>query len=321
MTSASPDGGPPPPPAGRRRLPRARGPLGAALLLATLTGCLAEPPPMTGGVPVMGHPVVSHPPHDGQGGSGQGGSGSATAGAAAGGPPSPVAGVGETAPPPARLLDLSPWKLTLPLTSAPGAEPGNGVTAVQVRWPALRDFVLDPYFAAAAGGEGVRFRAPVEGATTPGSSYPRSELREMTRSGEHAAWSSTSGVHVLFLRQAITNVPSAQPKVVAGQIHDGDGYVLMIRLEGDRLFVQYDGQDLVDLDTDYRLGEVFTVRLVVADGMVAIEYNHRTRATIPLRRSGLYFKAGCYTQSNLAQGDPPGAYGEVVLYDARVWHG
>ncbi len=50
--------------------------------------------------------------------------------------------------------------------------------------------------ASAAACDGVQFRAPVDGVTTSGSSYPRSELREMTDSGSsEASWSSTSGTH------------------------------------------------------------------------------------------------------------------------------
>lgn len=40
----------------------------------------------------------------------------------------------------------------------------------------------------------------------------------------------------------------------------------------------------------------------------------------PAKANGCYFKAGCYTQSNLSQGDQADAYGEVVIYELAIEH-
>jgi poly(beta-D-mannuronate) lyase len=179
---------------------------------------------------------------------------------------------------------------------------------------------MPPYFTPTGDQTGVQFRAPVNGATTPGSSYPRSELREMAADRVPAAWSSTQGTNRMSLREAITHLPGAKPEMIAGQIHDANGYVVAIRLDGTRLYVEHDGQDIGELNPNYVLGTIFRLRMVAAGGLVSVYYNDKAPITFPVREGGLYFKAGCYTQSNLTKGEAPDAYGEVDIYDLRVSH-
>ena len=176
------------------------------------------------------------------------------------------------------------------------------------------------------------FRAPVEGVTTENSSYPRTELREMTADGRReAAWSSSTGRHVLTVTQAITATPRAKPHVVAGQIHDAEDDVVMIRLEGRRLFVESDGDDVGLLDGHYRLGTRFSVTITASAPGIRIRYTPprawraggapKTRVVdVPKAGRGWYFKAGCYPQSSPERGDRAGAYGEVVIYALNVQH-
>ncbi|ADP78246.1 polysaccharide lyase family 7 protein [Pseudofrankia inefficax] len=293
----------------------ARGVLGVVLGMATLTACLPAPrlPPSQQGAaprpvaPAGGPLPAALAPQAPAPSPAAGGVGAAAAGSS-------------TAPVPAQILDLSKWKLTLPVTSAPGADSTNGREAAQISRPALRTFSMAPYFTPTGDNKGVHFRAPVNGATTPGSSYPRSELREMSADRVPAAWSSTTGTNTMSIREAITHLPTRKPEMVAGQIHDANGYVAMIRLDGSRLYVEHDGQNVGDLNTHYVLGTVFRIRMVAAGGLVSVYYNDKAPVTFPLREGGLYFKAGCYTQSNLSKGEPPDAYGEVALYDLRVSH-
>ena len=82
---------------------------------------------------------------------------------------------------PAGIINLTNWKLTLPTGDD---EP------VEVTQPELTQFRDPRYFHVDPVGDGVVFRAPVGGATTGNSEYPRSELREMTASGKkQASWS------------------------------------------------------------------------------------------------------------------------------------
>jgi hypothetical protein len=219
---------------------------------------------------------------------------------------------------PAEVLDLTNWKLTLPIGSreAPG-EP------LEIFQPELATYTIDPHFMLDRAGTGVLFQAHAGGVTTSNSGYPRSELREMARGGsENAAWSTTEGVHTMTITQAITHLPEVKPHVVAGQIHDADDDVVMIRLEDTHLFVEGGGDELGTLEPDYALGTPFTVRLVASGGTIEVFYEDMTEPSVSVSREaeGCYFKAGAYTQSNLEQGDEADAYGEVVITDLVVTH-
>ena len=204
-------------------------------------------------------------------------------------------------------IDLAPWKLTLPV--------GDGGRAREILPAELATFSIDPWFRRLP--DGLAFRAPVEGAVTKGSSYPRSELRE-----HGAAWSTSEGVHQMTIRQAILKTPSKKPHVVAGQIHDAKDDVVMIRLEGKRLFVEGGGKDLGLLEADYALGTEFVVRLVASAGRIRVYYRdlETPKVDVARRAEGCYFKAGVYTQSNLAKGDAAGEYGEVVIRELTLAH-
>jgi poly(beta-D-mannuronate) lyase len=213
---------------------------------------------------------------------------------------------------PAQVLDLRRWKLTLPA--------GRQGHPTEIRQPALGS-LANGSFLGLTSNRGVAFRAPVGGATTGHSSYPRSELREMSSDGrDEAGWSSARGNHSMTIVQAITATPRVKPHVVAGQIHDAEDDVVMIRLEGRRLFVESDGDDVGLLDLNYRLGTRFTVSLIASRYGVAVVYNRHRVVRVDRAGSGWYFKAGCYPQSNPERGDRPSAYGEVVVYALTVRH-
>lgn len=227
------------------------------------------------------------------------------------------------APVPGDVLDLTNWKLTLPV----GDEPDE---ADEVEQPDLARFQLPPYFRVDSTGKGVAFRAHVSGATTSGSGYPRSELREMDDNGtDEASWSNESGDHVMTLEAAITATPKEKPEVSVAQIHGEDDVVAMVRLEGKRLFVERDGEDVGELDDDYRLGTRFALELRANPTGIVVTYNGSTAVAYDEVGDDNYFKAGCYTQaSDKPQEDDrpdqkydrPDAYGEVVIYALNVQH-
>jgi len=224
--------------------------------------------------------------------------------------------------------DLGYWKLTTPIDSNNDDKPD------EVKQPALKTLDGKDYFDR-QGGPSIMFRARVDGVTTSGSSFPRSELREMTQDGQYnrAAWTSNCGTHRMTITQEITAQPNrANPvdPVVAGQIHDGGvdgghGDVVMIRLEGTRLFVEGDGNDHGTLDSSYTLGERFTVVVTADSNGIDVSYSNSdssTTATInniqpQVNNEQWFFKAGCYTQANTSNGT---GYGEVVIYNLNVEH-
>jgi len=193
----------------------------------------------------------------------------------------------------------------------------------EIEQPLLDSYSNPPHFQVTTAKDGVLFQAHCGGVTTSGSGYPRSELREMMKNGtSKASWSITSGAHTMFIKQAITHLPAVKRHVVAGQIHDGTDDVMVIRLEGSKLFIDLNGDDGPVLDPDYTLGKVFTVKFVASDGSIKLYYNDAATPAIDYAHSatGCYFKAGCYTQSNTSQGDATSAYGEVVIHELFVSH-
>ncbi len=247
---------------------------------------------------------------------------SAGAGYLVGSPNSATVTLADNDPPPtgetnlpSRVLNLTNWKLTLPVETSHAGNPD------EIRQPELDGFADTNYFRVNGAGNGVVFVAPCGGATTSGSGYPRSELREMMNTGTaNASWSTTSGTHTMEIRQAITHLPVVKPHVVAGQIHDANDDVIVFRLEGAKLFIDENGSNGPVLTSSYQLGDVFTVKFVARNSGVECFYNGQYIYTYPVSASGCYFKAGCYTQSNTSRGDAPTAYGEVVIHGLSITH-
>jgi hypothetical protein len=167
----------------------------------------------------------------------------------------------------------------------------------------------------------VVFRAPVNGATTKGSRYPRSELREMSQGGK-AGWSATSGLHWMAVTEAFTALPRGKPELVGAQVHDAADDIAVFRLEGRNLWITNGDNPHYQLITgDYRLGTVFDAGFLVTAGKLGAYYNGRLVAQIDRAFTGAYFKAGAYTQANCSNA-PCSAdnYGETVIYSLAVGH-
>jgi len=225
---------------------------------------------------------------------------------------------------PSKVLDLTNWKITIPFDD--NGNDGNTRKATEIKQPELNSYELPGYFEVNSAGDGVVFTAPVGGATTSGSGYPRSELREMKNNGaDRADWSSGSGKHTMFIRQKVTHLPVEKPHIVVGQIHDGSDDVIVFRLEDEKLFIDINGNDGPTLDSDYQLGTEFEVKFVVENNQTKCYYNGSLEYTLNQSYSGAYFKAGAYTQSACSgrkdvSGESCSAYGQVVIYDLWVTH-
>jgi len=213
---------------------------------------------------------------------------------------------------PSRLLNLANWKVTLPTAGANG-------NAAEISQPQLATY-SDNYFHLNGAQNGVVFNAPVNGVTTSGSGFPRSELREMN-GGQLASWSSVSGTNTMVVREAITHLPG-RGRIVSAQIHNASDDVIEIYLKNSMLYVEANGgQNVGTLDSAYALGTPFTLQITAANGMITVTYNGGTVVSYPSAGSGYYFKAGAYTQSNMSYESDPSAYGEVVIYSLQVSHG
>lgn len=220
---------------------------------------------------------------------------------------------------PSAVLDITNWKLTIPSIRS-----GN---ALEIKQPELATYVLDPWFVLTPEKDAVRFRAAVNGSTTSGSDYPRSELREMTSNGKvNASWSTSKGIHTMIINQAVTAAPKIKKDIVVGQIHDDNKDIIVIRLNYPILHVRVDGKNVFILDSNYTFGKKFSVKFEVSNNQTKIYYNDSLRPVYTLNKkySNAYFKAGAYTQSNCSKEGKSNCndanYGEVLIYGLTVLH-
>jgi hypothetical protein len=210
-------------------------------------------------------------------------------------------------------IDLTNWKLTLPTDAN-----GDG-KADEIKQPTLAEFKFAPFFYERADG-GYQFRAPCDGATTTGSKFPRSELREMENGGKDLAdWDTDDGaVRKLTVDVAFTLLPDTKPHVVGIQIHDGSDDVTTLRLEGTDLWVTKGDKKHTKIAIGYQLGTRIVVSFQASAAGIRWFLNGNHVATIDGTYEGCFAKCGCYTQasSRVPKSDPKygTGYGEVVIY-------
>lgn len=210
------------------------------------------------------------------------------------------------------------------------------------------------YFFVNNAGNGIVFRAPIRtnNGTTPNSDYVRSEFRERKEDGSSDIYWNTNGEHFIYVKQAITHLPIEKDHLVATQIHgnksEGIDDSMVLRLEGDHLFLSFNGGVLrsdLTIKRGYTLGAVHEVIFEVINGKHYCYYSENGNlksaynsgsASSYLVKDGsnsvlmdidygdAYFKIGNYTQSNANRegnkANDPDNYGEVVVYDYDLDH-
>jgi hypothetical protein len=235
----------------------------------------------------------------------------ASASAATGAAPPPARGGATASQFPGELIDTNEWYLTLPTGQEGKPDTIDGADLARYH---------SKFFALNESRDGIVFTANAGGATTSGSKYPRSELREMNGT-EKASWDGRKGTHTMELDQAITATPGDKPDVIAGQIHATSDDLMQIHLSGTQLTVKYaDGKEKVVLDEDYRLGKRFTTKIESSGGRVKVWYDGQQKADLAINSPTSYFKAGAYVNSNTGNGESASAVGQVVIYRADVTH-
>lgn len=221
---------------------------------------------------------------------------------------------------PAQILDLTNWKLQLPL-------PGNPDSIVEIKQPQLAQYAKSPYFIVANTkncGAGVRFRAPINGAHTSGSHYARSELREMTPDGmSNASWSSTVGTHTFDETVAFIATPTGKPDVVGAQIHNATEDISLLVLRGTNLYVTNSGAGTFALvSNSYKLGTNINMRWTVSGGTTQAFVNGVLQLSFDRAYAGAYFKAGAYPQASCQNASPckSSNYGSTIITKLMVSH-
>jgi hypothetical protein len=210
-------------------------------------------------------------------------------------------------------IDLSGWKLTLPVE-------GKSGNAASVD-PAV---VTDPWLTESPDG-GLTFWAPAEGATTKNSEHPRTELNSLTNFS-----AGTDGVHTLTASLAVSQVPQDSKDIIVGQIHGADDissvpYVMLHYRDGEiRAVVKQqqkgDDKQSFSLLSGVPLNDRFDFTITdEGNGSMTISASHagttqQVTAQVPAAFHGqtVRFQVGDYQQAETAQGADDG--GRVTFY-------
>jgi hypothetical protein len=223
--------------------------------------------------------------------------------------------------PPGGNFDLSVWELQLP-TGSPGSP--TTISPAQLKGP--NGYTNPAYFFTDKTDGSMTFWDPESGVTTPNSSYPRSELREMNPDGSAADW-PLAGNHTLSATLRITQVTK---NVCVGQVHLGTGGSSTKPLL--ELYYKPDGTISAGLenspDGGQTLHTVGTVALGVPWSYVINVSGNTLRLTVNGSTTSYaipssfnayheYFKAGDYNQS-ASSSTTNGA--KVKFYSLTVAH-
>jgi hypothetical protein len=228
-------------------------------------------------------------------------------------------------------FDLENWKITLPVDSK-GKTSG---TAKEVK--NLIGYEDSRFFYDAADGAMV-FKAGVDGATTSGSKYARTELREMD-GNDRAAWGlSEGGTLTATLKVDETPIKDGGTpgRVVVGQIHGQDDELVRLYYEGGKVYFMNDQAGPDDKETKFTfknedgdqpsisLGETFSYMIdangkkltvkILADEQ---EYVSKTNINSVWNSDTFYFKAGVYLGVNENTGS---GEGQVSFYGLDFSH-
>jgi hypothetical protein len=221
--------------------------------------------------------------------------------------PDPVDGV---APP----IDYSIWQLQLPSGN------GSPMTVGPKELPAFSN----AYFYKAEDG-GQIFMDPVTGVTTPNSLHPRTELRELSATGDGAAWSAAG-----------TNTMTVTGKVLKGsgvaiaQVFNGGDGITLAELQyssgGFTLFYEEarGAGSSTGLGTKVALDTRYTFTMALTKGVLTVTindkqvYSHTPGGAVSGSR--FYFKVGNYDQGSTRGPVSTTARSIVEVYSAVVVH-
>jgi hypothetical protein len=217
--------------------------------------------------------------------------------------------------PPGQNFDLSHWYLTLPVDSS-GATTGTAVTISAAQLAA--GYTNPPYFYTGTDGAMV-FYCPATGATTSGSTNPRSELREELNTNDNSVDWTANGVNVLTA-QCMANDIASGGQMGIGQVHGYNPNMPLVILRYDNSLnqgvidatVKYNtsnapvngNTDATLTFTNVGLNQLINYQIVVSNGVAIITVNGQVQsqnfyATDPnWTNASFYFKLGDYYVNN-----------------------
>lgn len=219
------------------------------------------------------------------------------------------------------MIELALWNLTIPV----------GVPATVIETKELNGGYQSDYFKSADGK--IQFWAPVNGTTTKGSTYPRSELRETLADGQLHNWKYTAADNYLSAKLEMDQVPSVG-RVVIGQIHAKNHSKPMLKMEylyqaatqTGSIVAKYRTSPNVDdqkvtLAEGVKLDQVFNYNINLSPkGTLSVESGGKkwsAQIDSSWQSYGLYFKAGAYVQDNSGYETEAGA---ATFHDLKAEH-
>ncbi|CAH0349327.1 hypothetical protein SPH9361_00550 [Sphingobium sp. CECT 9361] len=227
-------------------------------------------------------------------------------------------------------FEYSEWRIALPVDAA-GKTTGN---AAQI--DKLAGYGGSEYFRPSD--TALVFRAAVDGATTSGSKYARSELRELTN-GNSAAWNLKQG-GTMTATLSVDSVPTyfngTPGRLVIGQIHGKENELVRLYWDNGTVYFVNDLAGPSNKELKFQLlspnnetpsidlGEAFSYKInavgntlevvVYADGQT---YSSTTQINAIWQSDSLYFKAGVYLGVNETQGT---GVGQTSFFGLDIAH-
>jgi hypothetical protein len=125
--------------------------------------------------------------------------------------------------PPGTNFNLTDWAIQFPIPN-PASNTGDTGNSVdeEANWWLVDGNTYAPYFTTAADG-GMALWDPESGSTTSGSSYPRTELREVNAQDQDASWPWT-GTNTLTVTESVNfgTVPSTHVCIIQSHVAEDD---------------------------------------------------------------------------------------------------
>ncbi|MGD0059075.1 MAG: putative Ig domain-containing protein [Verrucomicrobiia bacterium] len=229
--------------------------------------------------------------------------------------------------PPGSNFNLNNWYIQFPtdngsLTCSAGDV--DSATTTQL----IDGYTNAPYFYTGTDGAMV-FWAPINGATTSGSSYPRSELRELIATNNTGVNWIPYGTHILNAQCKVLQVAPSTESVIIGQIHAESGDALpTVKIYYDNGSVHGtvktnstdDGSDYDFPSVSVGLSNAITYTIELVNGLVTVVINSKTnsynifQSDPTYTNETQYFKAGDYCQADSCSN--PSNYGARVAFYA-----
>jgi len=228
--------------------------------------------------------------------------------------------------PPGKNFNLNNWYIQFPtengsLTCTAGSVDSASTTQL------IDGYTNAPYFYTGSDGA-MTFWAPINGATTSGTTFPRSELRELINTNDTSVDWIPYGTHILNAQVKVLQVPTSTKEVIIGQIHAYSGAALpTVKIIYDNGKVHStiktnstdDGSDLDFPDVTSGLSNSITYQISMVNGLVSIVINGKTNSYNIFQsdpnytNETQYFKAGDYCQANSCS-NPANADGARVAF-------